>query len=44
VLQEKFDRTINFDLMINFDFFLPNDLGFSHGMRVKLGLWTFHKF
>jgi len=33
----------NFDLMTNFDFFWPNNLGFPHGMSVKLGLWTFHE-
>jgi len=43
VLQEKFDPTMNFDLIINFDFFLPNNLGFPHDMNVKFGLWTFHK-
>jgi len=42
-LQEKFDSTINFDLMINFDFFWPNNLGFPHGVSEKFGLWTFHK-
>jgi len=29
--------------MINFDFFLPNNLGFPHGMSMKCGLWTFHE-
>jgi len=43
LLQENFDLTINFNLMINFDFFLPNILGFPHGMSVKFGLWTFHE-
>jgi len=42
VLQEKFDPTINFDLMINFDFFGLNNLRVAHGMSVKFGLWTFH--
>jgi len=37
VLQNKFD------LMTNFDFFCSNNLGLSHGMSVKFGLWTFHK-
>jgi len=23
--------------------FLPNNLGFPHGMSVKFGSWTFHK-
>jgi len=43
LLQANVDLTINFDLMINFDFFLPNNLGFTHGMIVKFGLWTFHE-
>jgi len=29
--------------MINFHFFLPNNLGFPHGMSVKFGLWMFDK-
>jgi len=41
MLQEKFDPTINFDLMINFDFF--DLLGFPHGMSVKFGVWTFRE-
>jgi len=43
VLQENFDLTINFDQKINFDLFLPNNLGFLHGMNVKFGLWAFRE-
>ena len=43
MLQEKFDPTMNFDLMICFDFFWPNNVGFPHDMSMKFGLRTFHK-
>ena len=30
--------------MINYDFFWPNDFEVAHGIDMKFGLWTFHKF
>jgi len=44
VLQENFDLTINFDLMMNFDLFLPNNVGFSDSMSVKLVCGRFINF
>ena len=41
MLQEKFDPTINFDLIITSDFFGLNNLAFPHGMSVRFGLKTF---
>jgi len=44
VLQEKFDVTINFDLMINFYIFLTGNFGVVHGISVKLVCGRFITF
>jgi len=44
VLQEKFDVTMNFDMMIHFCSFLTENFGVSHGFSVNLVCGRFITF